>query len=166
MWWVTTGGCYVCVWKPFLGPPSCLIEFHMGEFRSEPSPLPMVRRLPQLPPGVSATAQGLAGHNCKRQDDARRPRPRCCRGRRGGRSSRRVWRGRSSRCRRGRAGRIFWFALFLFMLRVLFHENTGGVTACNSHLESATYEAPRSYSPQTDCLCTKFARRCLSCLRC
>ena len=24
----------VCVWKPFLGPPSCLIEVHMGEFRT------------------------------------------------------------------------------------------------------------------------------------
>ena len=42
----------------------------------------------------------------------------------------------------------------LFMLRVLFYaicaallyENTGGVTACSSHLEVATYEAPRLLS--------------------
>ena len=29
------------------------------------------------------------------------------------------------------------------MLRVLLYENTGGVTACTSHLESGTCEAPQ-----------------------
>ena len=34
----------------------------------------------------------------------------------------------------------------LFMLRVLLYENTGKLTACGSHLECATYEAPRRLS--------------------
>ena len=33
-----------------------------------------------------------------------------------------------------------------FMLRVLLYENTGKLTACGSHLEVATYEAPRRLS--------------------
>ena len=32
------------------------------------------------------------------------------------------------------------------MLRVLLYENTGKLTACGSHLEVATYEAPRRLS--------------------
>ena len=59
----------------YRGPASALRaeSFQWAAAEWLEAPAPMVRRLPQLPPGGAATAQGLAGSNCKMTHSASAP---------------------------------------------------------------------------------------------